>query len=322
MRAIVVEAFGDPDVLVVRDAPVPQPQRGHVLVRVQTIGVNFSDIERRRGIYDRPPLPYIPGNEAAGTVEAVGPDVDPSWRGRRVAFWAMRTSGAYAEFTAAPAGALFMLRDDISFDQAAALPVQGLTAYGLSHVATDLQCGQTALVHAAAGGVGIVLVQLLRRRGVHVFGTASSPAKQDVIRSINAEALSYGPALADRIRDATDGRGVDAVFDSVGRSTQPASIAALAPYGHLVYFGEASGTPAPIEVDALYERSLRVSAFWLGTDPPERWHSARQHLQDWVADGTLRITVGGTYSLANAADAHRDLEARRTFGKVLLRPAF
>ena len=321
MQAIVVEALGGPEVLTLREHPTPQPGPGHVLVRVQVIGVNFSDTERRRGTYGPPQLPYVPGNEAAGIVEAVGPDVDPSWRGRRVSFWAMRTSGAYAQFTAAPVGALFRLRDEISFEQAAALPAQGLTAYGLAHVVTSLRAGQSALVHAAAGGVGVILVQLLRRRGVRVFGTASSPAKQDIVRSLSAEALAYGPALPHQIREATKGQGVDAVFDSVGKSTQAASFAVLAPYGHLVYFGEASGTPTPVDVDKLYGRSLHLSAFCLGTDPPERWHQARQELQEWVANGSLRLRLGRSYSLADAAQAHRDLEGRLTYGKLLLRPA-
>ena len=268
MQAIVVEALGGPEVLVLRDRPVPQPGPGEVLVHVHAVGVNFSDTERRRGVYDPPPLPYIPGNEAAGVVAAVGPGVDSIWRGRRVAFWAMRTSGAYAQFTVAPVGALFTLRDEITFTQGAALPTQGLTAYGLAHVMTELQPGQIALVHAAAGGVGLLLTQLLRRRGVRVFGTASSEVKQAVVQAVGAEPLPYGPDLAQRLREATDGRGVDAVFDSLGQSTRATSFAALAPYGHLVYFGEASGAPSPIEVDELYGRSLRVSAFWMGTDPP------------------------------------------------------
>lgn len=321
MRAIVVQALGGPEVLTLREHPVPQPAPGEVLVRLHAVGVNFSDTERRRGVYDPPALPWIPGNEAAGIVEGLGPGVDPSWLGRRVAFWALRTSGTYAEYTAAPAAALFALRDDLDFPIAAALPVQGLTAYGLSHVATALEAGQTAVVHAAAGGVGVLLVQLLLARGVRVFGTASTPAKREIVAAHGAVPLPYGPGLPDLVREATKGQGVDAVFDSVGQATRAESFAILARYGHLAYFGEASGAPAPFHLDELYGRCLRVSTFWLGADPPERWNEARRALQEWVADGTLRITVGQTLPLHQAAEAHRRLESRETHGKLILTPA-
>lgn len=316
-----VHALGDPDVLTLRTHPVPRPGSGEALVRLEAIGVNFSDTERRRGVYDPPALPWIPGNEAAGVVEAVGEGVDRHWLGRRVAFWALHTSGTYAEYTAAPANALFALLDGIEMQVAAALPVQGLTAYGLASLATALASGQTALVHAAAGGVGVLLVQLLLQRGVRVFGTASSEMKRDVIRELGAEPLPYGPESIAVLRERTGGRGVDAVFDSVGRDTRAESLAALALYGQLVYFGEASGPPAPIHPDELYPRNLRVSSFWLGADPPERWNDARRELQELVLAGRLRVTVGQAFALADAAEAHRRLEQRQTHGKLILLPA-
>jgi NADPH:quinone reductase len=321
MQAIVVHALGGPEVLALRASPDPRPGPGEVLVRLHAVGVNFSDTERRRGVYDPPALPWIPGNEAAGVVEGLGPGVDATWLGRRVAFWAPRTSGTYAEYTAAPAAALFALRDDIDFTVGATLPVQGLTAYGLSHVATTLEAGQTAVVHAAAGGVGALLVQMLRKRGVRVFGTASTPAKRELVAALEATPLPYGPALPGLIFDATGGLGADAVFDSVGQATRAESLAALARYGHLVFFGEASGPPAPIHLDELYGRCLRLSAFWLGADPLERWSAARHELQEWVANGSLRITVGQTFPLHQAAEAHRQLESRETHGKLILIPA-
>jgi NADPH2:quinone reductase len=223
--------------------------------------------------------------------------------------------------TRPPAAALFHLRDDLDFSVGAALPVQGLTAYGLSHVTTALAQGQTALVHAAAGGVGALLVQLLHQRGVRVLGTASTEAKRELIRALGAVPLPYGPAMPGLALDATGGRGVDAVFDSVGQATRAESLAVLARYGHLAYFGEASGPPAPIQVDELYGRCLRVSAFWLGADPPGFWHSARRDLQGWVADGSLRVTLGRTFPLDQASEAHRQLESRETHGKLLLLPA-
>jgi NADPH2:quinone reductase len=321
MRAIVVQALGGPDVLTLGATDMPRPGPGEVLVRLHAIGVNFSDTERRRGTYDPPELPWIPGNEAAGVVEAVGPGVERQWLGRRVAFWAPRTTGTYAEYACAPAVSLFDLLDGLEFPSAAALPVQGLTAYGLSHVATSLASGQSALVHAAAGGVGALLVQLLRGRGVRVFGTASSPAKLAFVHDLGATSMSYGSDLPERVRAANGGQGVDAVFDSVGRATQSDSLAALAPYGHLVFFGEASGSPVPIHPDELYGRSLKVSSFWLATDPPERWTLARRELQRWVLDGELRIAIGQIFPLAEAAEAHRRLEQRQTHGKLVLVPA-
>jgi NADPH2:quinone reductase len=321
MQAIVVHALGEPEVLTLRDHPVPAAGPGEVLVRLEAVGVNFSDTERRRGVYDPPPLPWIPGNEAAGVVQALGEGVEPGLLGRRVAFWAPRTSGTYAEYAATPANTLFRVLDGIEPAVAAALPAQGLTAYGLANFATLLTPGQTALVHAAAGGVGALLVQLLRQRGVRVFGTASSESKRETVRELGATPLTYGPALPALLREANEGRGVDAVFDSVGRATQAESFGALGLYGHLVCFGEASGSPAPIHPDELYPRNLRVSSFWLAADPPERWNSARRELQEWVLDGRLRVTVGQSFPLAQAAEAHRRLEQRQTHGKLILLPA-
>jgi NADPH:quinone reductase len=321
MRAIIVHTLGDPDVLTLGSRPTPRPGPGEVLVRLQAIGVNFSDTERRRGTYDPPALPWIPGNEAAGVVEALGPEVELAWLGRRVAFWAPRTSGTYAEYAVAPANSLFSLLDHVDVAVAAALPVHGLTAYGLANYTTALTPGQTALVHAAAGGVGTLLLQLLQHRGVRVLGTASSTAKRDLVRALGATALPYGPGLPELVRAATEGRGVDAVFDSVGRATQAESLAVLALYGHLVFFGEASGSPAPVHPDELYPRNLRISSFWLAADQPDRWDTARRELQEWVVAGRLRVTVRQAFPLADAAEAHRRLELRQTQGKLILLPA-
>ena len=289
----------------VRAHPAPEPGPGEVLVRLHAAGVNFSDTERRRGVYDPPRLPWIPGNEAAGVVEGLGAGVDPAWLGRRVAFWAPRTSGTYAEYAAAPAATLFALRDDLDFSVGAALPVQGLTAYGLTHVATALTPEQTAVVHAAAGGVGASARAAPPERGVRVFGTASTAAKRS--SSAPSAPLPSPMARACSTLSGTPrgGRGADAVFDSVGQATRAESFAVLGRYGHLAYFGEASGPPAPIDLEELYDRCLRVSCFWLGADPPERWDTARRELQEWVADGTLRITVGQSFPLHQAAEAHR-----------------
>jgi NADPH2:quinone reductase len=320
MRAIVVRALGDPEVLTPGRLDVPRPGPGEVLVRLHAIGVNFSDTERRRGAYDPPSLPWIPGNEGAGVVERVGPDVGSDWMGRRVAFWAPRTSGTYAEYACVTTAALFTLADGVDFPTGAALPAQGLTAYGLSHVATGLAPGQSALVHAAAGGVGALLVQLLRERGVRVLGTASTPVKRELVARLGAVALPYGPDLPALVRDATGGQGVDAVFDSVGRATQADGLASLAPYGQLLFFGEASGSPVPVHPDELYPRSLKMGSFWLGTDPPARWAEARRELQRLVLEDKLRVMIDRALPLIEASEAHRLLEERRSQGKVLLTP--
>jgi NADPH2:quinone reductase len=318
MQAIVVHRFGDPDVLQVGTAADPSPGPGQVLVRVQVAGVNFSDTERRRGLYRVPALPWIPGNEAAGVIEALGDGVSPSWLGARVAFWSFEASGTYADYAVAPVHSLFRVPEAIALDIAAALPVQGLTAYGLAHYATALAPGQSALVHAAAGGVGLLLVQLLRRRGVQVFGTASSPGKLELVRGMGAIPLPYGPDLAAGIHAIRGTPTVDAVFDSVGRATQTQSLSLLGLYGQLVFFGDASGPPHPVDPDELYGRSLRVSSFGLAAHPPQHLAQARDELLQLVGEGHLRVHIGHALPLSEAAEAHRLLENRRSHGKLLL----
>ncbi|MEO8500935.1 MAG: quinone oxidoreductase [Vicinamibacteria bacterium] len=319
MRAIVVEKFGDPGVLQIGEAESPKPGPGQVLVRLEVAGVNFSDTERRRALYRVPTLPWIPGNEGAGRVERVGEGVDKFWIGMRVALWSFESSGTYAEYAVAPVEALFRVPDDVSLDIAAALPVQGLTAYGLTHFATALEPGESALVHAAAGGVGGLLVQLLRLRGVQVFGTASSPAKLDLIRSLGAIPLPYGPGVAPGILEVRGVATVDAVFDSVGLSTQEQSLSILGLYGHLVFFGDASGPPRPIDPDELYGRSLKVSSFGLGAHPARDLGEARADLLGWVRSGQLKVHIGHALPLESAAEAHRLLEGRQSQGKIVLK---
>ncbi|HEV7517184.1 MAG TPA: zinc-binding dehydrogenase [Thermoanaerobaculia bacterium] len=319
MRAIVVDRFGPPEVMALREVAEPEPGPGQVRVRLEAVGVNFADTERRRGVYDRRPLPWIPGSEGAGVVESVGPGTDPAWGGSRVAFWAP-ASAAYAAAAVVPATALFRLAGDLPFELGAALPLQGLTAYGLAHFAASVGSGQTVLVHAAAGGVGSLLVQIARLRGARVLGTVSTAGKAARVQLLGGEPFVYGPALAEEVRAATGGRGVDLVYDSIGQATQEASLSVLAPYGRLISFGEASGSPPPVEMGRLYGRSLGVAAF--GLDPevqPERWAQARETLLEWAGSGALRLLYE-VLPLADAAEAHRRLEARQSSGKLLLRP--
>jgi NADPH:quinone reductase len=323
MRAIVVQKLGPPEVLELREVPVPEPGPGQVLVRLQAVGVNFSDTERRRGVYAGLELPWIPGTEGAGRIEAVGQDVARTLLDQRVAFWAMppAVSGTYAEYAVAPVSSLFLLGSETPLDLGAALPQQGLTAYGLAFFASAVRPGHSVLVHAAAGGVGQILIQLLRRQGARVFGTVSTAEKAAAVAALGAEPLLYGEDLPERVSAALGGRGVDRVYDSVGKATQEQSLAMLAPYGELIFFGDASGPPAPIDPDQLYGRSLKISAFGLNVDrDPEVWAAARRQLLEWLEAGELKVAVSRRFPLGEAAEAHRLLEGRSTLGKVVLLP--
>lgn len=322
MRAIVAHRLGGPEVLELAERPRPEPAAGQVLVRLHRIGVNFSDTERRRGMgYAAPTFPWTPGVEGAGVVEALGEAVEPSLIGRRVGFWAMppTVSGTYAEYAVAPAHSLFPLGDSLPFELGAALPLQGLTAYGVVHFAAQVREGETILLHAAGGGVGLIALQLARLAGARVLGTISSEAKAAAVRAHGGEALAYGDDLVERVFQATGGRGVDVVLDSVGKATQQASLASLAPYGRLVFFGDASGPPLPIDPDQLYDRCLAVRAFTLAQDhKPGAREAARRDLLRKVEDGSLRLTISRVLPLAEAAEAHRLLESRAVVGKILL----
>jgi NADPH2:quinone reductase len=322
MRAILVHRLGPPEVLEWTDVPRPEPGPGQVLVEIHAAGVNFADTERRRGVYHRGlALPWLPGLEGAGRVVAVGPETDPHWIDQRVAFWAMppAVSGTYAEYSVAPVDALVPLSDAIPFDLGASILSQGLTACGLAFFATTLSPGTTVLIHAAAGGVGQLLVQLARRQGARVLGTVSSSEKAAAVERLGAEPFLYGPDLPERVAAVTSGRGVDRVFDSVGKTTQDQSLAMLAPYGELIFFGDASGPPAPVDPDRLYDRCLKVGAFGLNVDRDRpAWATARRELLAWVESGKLEISISRRFPLAEAAEAHRLLEGRSTTGKVVL----
>jgi NADPH2:quinone reductase len=319
MRAIVVQKLGPPEVLELREVPVPEPGPGQVLVRLHAVGVNFSDTERRRGVYAGLELPWTPGTEGAGRIEAVGQDVARTLLDRRMAFWAMppAVSGTYAEYAVAPVSSLFLLGPETPFDLGAALPQQGLTAYGLAFFASSVRPGHSVLVHAAAGGVGQILIQLLLRQGARVFGTVSTAEKAAAVAALGAEPLLYG----EDVSAALGGRGVDRVYDSVGKATQEQSLAMLAPYGELIFFGDASGPPAPIDPDQLYGRSLKIGAFGLNVNrDPDTWAAARRQLLEWLEAGELKLAVSRRLPLGEAAEAHRLLEGRSTLGKVVLLP--
>jgi NADPH:quinone reductase len=319
MRAVRIHGFGGPDVLRIDEIPSPEPGPGEVLLRVHAAGVNFADTERRRGLYRGDiPLPNVLGLEAAGVIAAVGSGVNPALRGLRAVGLG---SGCQADFVPLSASEVVLLPEEVDFDVAAALPVQGLTAYHLLHTAEWVTPGMTLFVHAIAGGVGLQLLQQAKAAGARVFGATSTEEKAAVARKLGADAVLVAPQdLASEVLALTGGQGVDVVFDSVGHSTAEASLRSLAPFGHLVFYGEASGPPAALEVSALYPRSLRVSAYWLRSPHPAGAHrAALNELVSDVAAGTLSCTVGMRLPLEQVADAHRALEERRTVGKVVLR---
>lgn len=320
MKAVRYHQTGGPEVLRLEEVPEPEPEPGEVLLQVHAAGVNFADTERRRGLYDaHVPLPRILGSEAAGVISAVGLGVDKALVGRRAV--TLTTTGSYASFAKAPASEIVTLPDGVSFEIAAAVPVQGLTAYHLLRTVGQVREGQSVLVHAAAGGVGVLLVQLAKAAGARVFGTVSSDEKARLVQELGAdEVIRYDREdVVTRVHELTGGRGVDLVLDAVGASTWAGSLQALAPFGHLISYGSASGPPPPLDVQTLFAKSLKVSAYWLRTPHPPGLH--RQALESLIRDvseGRLRIHIGLKLPLAEAAEAHRRLEGRETVGKVVL----
>ena len=322
MRAIRVHEFGGPEALRLEDVPVPIPGPGQALIRVEAAGINFIDVYHRTGLYKQP-LPFTLGREASGTVEAVGAGVSTVRVGDRVA--SESVTGAYADFALVAADRVVPLPDDVSAPLGAAILLQGMTAHYLVHSTCPLGRGDTCLVHAAAGGVGLLLCQLASRAGARVIGTVSTEEKAALAREAGAaEVIFYNrEEFAPAVRRLTGGAGVRVVYDSVGATTFLGSLECLAPRGMLVLYGQSSGPVAPFDPQVL---SQRGSLFL--TRPTLVHHTAtRAELLEragdvlrGVADGWLSIRVGAEFPLEQAADAHRALEGRRTTGKVLLLP--
>lgn len=314
MRALRFAAFGGPDVLRVEDVPTPSPHAGEVLVEVHAGGLNFADTERRRGLYlGESPLPDTAGFEGAGVVFAVGQGVDPAWLRRRVAFTAPR---AHAEFCTAPVGQLIALPDELDFITGAAFPVQALTAWHVLHTLGKVSAGETVLVHSAAGGVGQLLVQLAQEAGAHVIGSVSRDAKHERTRA--AQVLTRGPDFVARLQALAPG-GVDLLLEGIGAEVAAQALQCLRPLGRWVTYGTASGAPPPLALDALFEKSVSVSAFWLRTELPAPIAArAAAEVTARIADGRLQLEVT-TGPLEDAARAHRRLEGGLTTGKWVLR---
>ena len=322
MKAIRVSAPGGPDALEWVDVPAPVPGPGQVLVRLAAIGVNFIDVYQRTGVYTMQ-LPYIPGSEGAGVVEATGPGVTALAAGDRVA--SAQMSGAYAEFAIVEADRLVKVPDAIDFHDAAALMLQGLTAHYLCTSTFPVAAGQFALIHAGAGGVGLLLTQLAKAREAFVITTVSTPEKQALSEDAGAdEVIRYTETdFVREVRRITGGRGVDVVYDSVGKTTFEKSLDCVCPRGMLVLFGASSGPVQPLNPQVLNAKgSLFLTRPTLGhyiADADELAWRARE-LFDAVIQGKLKLRREYVYPLEHAARAHVDLESRNTTGKLLLIP--
>jgi NADPH:quinone reductase len=322
MKAIRIEAFGGPEVLRLVEISDPEPGRGQLLVRLEAAGVNYIDVYQRTGLYPNP-LPFTLGLEGAGVVEGVGSGITGFQVGDRIA-WA-NVPGGYAELALVPAESAVQIPAGLELQVAAALMLQGMTAQYLCTSTYPLRAGETCLVHAAAGGVGLLLVQLAKKRGARVIGTVSTEEKARLAREAGADdVVQYTREdFLDAVRHLTQGRGVQVVYDSVGRTTAEKSLDCLAPRGMMVFFGNASG-PAPAIDPLLLSRkgSLFLTRPTLGhyiADRASLEARAGEVLED-AAAGRLKVRIDRSYPLAQAGEAHRVLEARQTSGKILLVP--
>jgi NADPH2:quinone reductase len=321
-KAIVVSELGGPEVLRFEDVPVPAPGPGEARVRQTAIGVNFIDVYFRRGIYKAPQLPFTPGQEGAGVVEAVGPSVTEVAVGDRVAYAGL--PGSYAEVRIAPAARLVKVPAGIDDKTAAAMMLKGMTAEVLLLRCARVGRGDTILIHAAAGGVGSIASQWAKHLGMRVLGTAGGPGKAALALALGCDhVIDYDKEdVVARVKELTGGAGVNVVFDGVGKRTFDASLACLAMRGMLVLFGQSSGAAPPVEPSSLARGSLFLTrpSFFHYVGARDELLASAQALFDVVAGGAVKIGVGQSYPLADAAAAHRDLEARKTTGSTVLIP--
>jgi NADPH:quinone reductase len=320
MKRIEVLEPGGPEKLVVADVPKPVPAAGQALVRILASGVNFIDIYFRTGLY-KADRPITLGVEGAGTVEVVGAGVTDVTPGDRVAYAMAR--GSHAEYAVVPASQLVKIPDGLDFTAAAAVLLQGMTAHYLTHSTFDLKPGDSCLVHAAAGGTGVMLVQMAKMRGARVFGTVGNDEKARIARELGAdETIVYTTQdFETEVKRSSGGRGVDVVYDSIGKTTFDKSLNCLRPRGTLALFGQSSGSVAPIDPAVLNAKgSLFLTrpnlAHYLLTREELVWRAL--DVFEAVRSGRLKYRVHRTYPLADIATAHRDLESRQTSGKLVL----
>jgi NADPH2:quinone reductase len=323
MKVVRVHEHGGPEVLEVEELPTPAPAAGEALVQVAMSGVNFFDIRQRTGDFKVEALPIILGMEGAGEVEAVGADTDGVRVGDRVAWhW---HQGSYATQALVPVDELVPVPRSISTQVAASVMLQGLTAHALACSAYAAQPGETCLVHAAAGGLGGLLTQIAKIRGARVIGTVSNRAKVEEARGVGAdEVVVYSDEdVAEAVRSLTEGRGVDVVYDGVGKETFFAGLDALKPRGYMILFGQASGAVPPIDTHLLQHgggRFLTRAAFGQYVTDRASLLARSNELFEWIEDGRLKVRIAETYELDHAAKAHEALSSRTVSGKLLLQP--
>jgi NADPH2:quinone reductase len=322
MKAIRVHETGGPEKLRFEEVPIPEPGPGQARVRVHAVGLNFIDVYFRSGLY-KAPLPLTPGMEAAGVVDAVAKDVAGIVPGDRVAY--AMNMGAYGEFALVNASQLVKLPRELDFNIGAAAMLQGMTAHYLSHSTFPLRHGETVLIHAAAGGVGLLLTQMTKRIGARVIGTVSTEAKASLAREAGADQVIFynKEDFEAAVKKITGGRGVDVVYDSVGKTTFEKGLNCLRRRGMLVLYGQSSGPVPPFDLNVLNGKgSLYVTrpslGHYVGTRDELEWRA--NDVLGWIAEGKLKIRIERTYPLKDAAEAHRALEGRQTTGKVLLIP--
>ena len=322
MLAIQVLETGGPEVLTAVERPIPEPKPNEAIVEIKAAGVNFIDVYFREGRYSTL-LPFVNGQEGAGVVTAIGPEVTDINVGDRVAYTG--SLGSYAQYAAVPAARLIRIPDGLEFEDAAAAMLQGMTAHYLTHSTYKLQKGETALVHAAAGGVGLLLVQMAKRIGARVIATAGTTEKANLAREAGAdECIVYSESDFEKeTQQLTNGKGVDVIYDGVGKATFEKDLNALKPRGYLVLFGGASGPVPPFDLIKLSQKgSLFITrptlAHYTATREELEWRAG--DVLGWVKNGELKLKIHKKYPLRDAAQAHRDLEGRKTTGKLLLIP--
>ena len=321
MKAIRVHEVGGPEVLRYEDIPDPVPGPDQALVKIEAIGLNFLDCYFRAGLY-KAPLPLIPGSEAAGTVTAIGPNVTLVRVGDRVSY--APAMGAYAEYAAVAADRLVPVPESVDMRTAAAVTLQGMTAHYLATSTYALKPGDTALIHAAAGGVGLLLVQIAKMRGARVFGTVSTREKAALAREAGAdEVILYAEQdFEAEVMRLTGGKGVNVVYDSVAKTTFEKSLNCVGPRGVLALFGQSSGPVTTFDPARLAKNAIFLTRPGLGqyTATREELVQRAGDVFEWVRSGRLRVRVSQTLPLRDAAEAHRLLEGRKTTGKLLLVP--
>ena len=322
MKAAQITEFGGPDVMKYVDVADPTPGEGEAVVRIEAAGVNFTDVYSRQGVNPGPPLPRIIGVEGAGVVQSVGPGVTEVQVGDAVTY--CTAPGTYAELAIVPAWRLIKRPSGVDAKAGAAAILQGMTAHYLCHSTYPVQKGDRVIVHAGAGGMGLLLTQMIKRLGGYVFSTVSTEDKAELSKGAGADhvILYTKQDFAEEIKKATDGEGVNAVYDGVGKTTFNQSIASLGRRGHMVLYGAASGAPDPISPSILGSGSLSLTRPGLGDYTVNRAELEKRagDVLGWVHSGELKLKISEEFPLSDAPEAHRRLESRSTTGKLLLIP--